>query len=69
MRKLNCPQCKINRFRVRNKNGDSIVVTVNENLEVVPIYPEMSLEGYDLEVLYCLGCSWQGSPEKLTNKH
>lgn len=60
-----CPQCKIHRFRVKNEKGESVVVTVNESFEVIPIYPEQSLEGYDLNVLYCLGCSWKGSPKSL----
>jgi len=65
MKKLLCPQCKIHRFRVNNEKGDSVVVIVNENYEVIPIHPEESLEGFDLEVLYCLGCSWKGSPRSL----
>jgi hypothetical protein len=65
MKKKLCPQCKIHRFRIKNAAGDSIVVTVNEKNEVVPIYPDQSLEGYNPEVLYCLGCSWKGSPGSL----
>jgi len=42
--KPNCPQCKINRFRVQNEKGDSVVVTVNKNFEVEPIHLEESLE-------------------------
>lgn len=69
LKKPNCPQCKINRFRVLNEKGDSIVVTVNENFEVEPIHPEESLEGFDLSIVYCLGCSWKGSPKSLSTKH
>jgi len=65
MKKKLCPQCKIHRFRIKNEAGDSIVVTVNENKEVIPIYPDQSIEGYDTQVLYCLGCSWKGSPGSL----
>ncbi|MDX9747070.1 MAG: hypothetical protein RBT57_01070 [Paludibacter sp.] len=61
-RKRLCPQCKIHRFRVKNDSGESVVVIVTEDFEVVPIHPEESLEGFDLTVLYCLGCSWKGSP-------
>ena len=60
-----CPQCKIRRFRVRNENGDSVVVTVTADNQIVPVHTEESLEGFDLEVLYCLGCSWKGSVKKL----
>ena len=69
MKKLNCPQCKINRFGVRNEKGESVVVTVNERYEIMPIHPEESLEGFDLSIVYCLGCSWSGSPRNLSHKH
>lgn len=69
MKKLNCPQCKINRFGVRNEKGESVVVTVNDAYEIIPIHPEESLEGFDLNIVYCLGCSWSGSPCNLSHKH
>ena len=69
MKKLNCPQCKINRFGVRNGKGESVVVTVNDVYEIIPKHPEESLEGFDLSIVYCLGCSWSGSPDRLTHKH
>lgn len=60
-----CPQCKIRRFQVKNSNGDFIVVTVNDNNEIIPIHAHESLEGYDLTTVYCLGCSWSGSVKSL----
>lgn len=65
MKKKLCPQCKIHRFRVKNEKGDSVVVIVNEQYEVIPIHPEELLEGFDLHTLYCLGCSWKGSSKAL----
>lgn len=65
MKKLHCPQCDIQRFFVKNSLNDSIVVTVNELYEVIPIHPTESIVGFDLTMLYCLGCSWQGSPQSL----
>lgn len=65
MKKKLCPQCKIHRFRVKNGQGESVVVTVNELNEIIPIHPDTSLEGFDLNVLYCLGCSWKGSATSL----
>ena len=65
MPKKLCPQCKVGRFRVKNDAGDSVVVTVNEQFIVEPLHPDQSLEGFDLTVLYCLGCSWKGSPNAL----
>lgn len=60
-----CPQCKIRRFQVKNSQGDAVVVTVSENNEIQPVHPEQSLDGFDLDILYCLGCSWKGSVKKL----
>jgi len=68
MRKLVCPQCKIYRFRVKNDKGESVLVNVMENFEIVPVNDNDSLEGFDLKTIYCLGCSWSGSPKKL-NKY
>lgn len=65
MKKKLCPQCKIHRFRVKNEQGESVVVIVDENNVVTPIHPDVSLEGFDLSVLYCLGCSWKGSARSL----
>ncbi|MBP1676942.1 MAG: hypothetical protein H6Q20_1501 [Bacteroidetes bacterium] len=69
MKKLNCPQCKINRFRVKNDRDEYVVVTVSADYEIFPLHPGVSLEGYNLDVLYCLGCSWKGSAKSLTTKH
>jgi len=65
MRNLPCPQCDIHRFYVKNQEGKFLVVTVNENYEVVAVHAEESTDGYDLSIIYCLGCSWQGSPKSL----
>lgn len=64
-RKRLCPQCKIHRFRVLNDDGDSVVVIVTADYKVVPVHEDVSLEGFNLDVLYCLGCSWKGSPRSL----
>lgn len=60
-----CPQCKIRRFNVKNDKGDSVVVTVTKNNEIIPVHPEQSLNGFNLDILYCLGCSWKGSANRL----
>jgi len=60
-----CPQCKIRRFQVKNENGDFIVVTVNQDNEIIPIHDQTCLDGYDLSTVYCLGCSWSGSLKSL----
>ncbi len=65
MRKMVCPQCKVGAFCVMNKQGERLPVYVSDKGEVVPKYPEASLEGYDLNIVYCLCCSWKGSPNSL----
>ena len=65
MKKLRCPQCDIHRFYVSNEQHDKVLVNVDETYDVIPINSEDSLEGFDLTIVYCLGCSWSGSPKKL----
>ena len=60
-----CPQCKIRRFQVKNDAGQYVVVMVSENNEIIPVHDDESLDGFDLTVLYCLGCSWKGSVKSL----
>ena len=66
MRKLNCPQCDIHRFFVKNENGETRLVNVTDQFEIVLVHPEEILDGFDLTMLYCLGCSWKGSPKSLS---
>jgi len=67
MKNLHCPQCDIQRFHIKNELNESLVVTVNEYNEVTPIHSGDSLNGFDLTTIYCLGCSWYGSPGSLIN--
>lgn len=67
MKKLLCPQCKIAAMYVKNGQGERLLVYVLEDGEVVPKYPEDSVEGFDLTEVFCLGCSWHGSPKRLVN--
>jgi hypothetical protein len=63
-----CPQCKIRRFQVKNDAGNIVVVTVTDTNEIIPIHKNESLEGFNLDVLYCLGCSWKGTVKSLVLK-
>ena len=65
MRKKLCPQCKIHRFYLKNEQGDRLVVIVTSEKEIVPIHEHESLDGFDTSILYCLGCSWSGSVDRL----
>lgn len=68
MRKLVCPQCKIAFLYVKNALGERRLVYVMEDGTVVPRHEEESLEGFDLAEVYCLGCSWHGSPKRLLKR-
>ena len=45
--------------------GRALPVYVSDKGEVVPKDPAASLDGYDLEEVYCLCCSWHGTPKRL----
>lgn len=60
-----CPQCRIRRFHIKNDAGETRVVTVSENGEIEPVHPEESLDGFNTDIVYCLGCSWKGSVKSL----
>lgn len=65
MRKLLCPQCKVSALYVKNSEGERRSVYVTDDYRVVPRNSCESLEGFDLETVYCMGCSWSGSPRRL----
>ena len=53
---------------VKNDAGERLLVYVLEDGEVVPKDPEASMEGFDLTEVYCLGCSWHGSPKRMVKR-
>ena len=65
MRKMLCPQCKIAAMYVKNELNERRLVYVTDSGEVVAKKEDESLEGFDLSEVYCLGCSWHGSPKKM----
>lgn len=65
MKKLVCPQCKIAAMYVKNEAGERRLVYVTSEGEVVSKKEGESLEGFNLEEVFCLGCSWHGSPKRL----
>ena len=65
MRKMVCPQCRVGIYCVMNGQGERLPVYVSDLGEIVPKDPTASLDGYDLSIVYCLGCSWKGSPKSL----
>ncbi|WP_294139978.1 hypothetical protein [uncultured Sanguibacteroides sp.] len=65
MRFLLCPQCGIRRFYVKDSEGNQCLVQITTTYEVVPVNEGDSLEGFNTEIVYCLGCSWSGSVKRL----
>lgn len=66
MRKLLCPQCKIAGMYVKNEQGERLLVYITQKGEITPKDPEVPTEGFDFTEVFCLGCSWNGSPKRLT---
>ena len=65
MHKLVCPQCKVAAVYVKNEKGDRLPVYVTDNGQIVPKDPKASLDGFNLEEVFCLGCSWHGNPRRM----
>lgn len=65
MKKMLCPQCKIAAMYVKNESGERRLVYVTDQAEVISKNPDETLEGFDVSEVFCLGCSWHGSPKKL----
>jgi len=63
-----CPQCKIASLFVKNEQGERLLVYVLDDGEVVTKDPTASTDGFDLTDIYCLGCSWHGSPKRLVDR-
>lgn len=68
MKKLLCPQCKIASFYVLNSKGERRLVYVDQDYVVHPRHEAESLDDFDLSIVYCLGCSWKGSPQRLLKR-
>lgn len=51
---------------VKNEAGERLLVYVTTDGQVVPKNPEASTEGFDLSEVFCLGCSWHGSPKRMS---
>lgn len=64
-RKKVCRQCEIASVYVKNESGDRRNVYVMDDNSVVARHEDESLEGYNLDTVYCLGCSWSGSPKNM----
>ena len=53
---------------VKNAEGERLLVYVMTDGSVVPKNPEADTAGFDMTEIYCLGCSWHGSPARMLGK-
>jgi hypothetical protein len=60
-----CPQCGISNFFLKNEQGERLNVKVSRELEIVLVDKSKSIEGFNIEELFCLGCSWHGKIREL----
>lgn len=65
MRKRLCPQCGIANLYVKNAAGERLLIYVDQDFRIHPKHEGTSTAGYDLQTIYCLGCSWSGSARAL----
>lgn len=61
---MKCPQCGISNFYVKDTMGNRLLVKVTYDFKIMPVNEHESLDGYNLDELFCLGCSWHGSKSK-----
>ena len=59
------PQCGIANFFIKNDAEERLNVKVTRDLDIVLVNETNSLEGFDLNELFCLGCSWHGKITEL----
>ena len=64
-----CPKCQIPNFYLKGDGGDVMPIYVTSDGVIVPKREDNTLEGYDTDVIYCLGCSWSGSLNALMKKY
>lgn len=66
---LLCPQCGIRSLFVLDKSGNRVVVYFNRSKDlIIKEGQDVQMEDLDLSTIFCLGCSWRGTPDGL-KKH
>lgn len=63
MRKLLCPQCKVSSMYVKNGKGERRAVYVTDGGVVVARKEGETLDGFDLETVYCIGLLLERVPQ------
>lgn len=52
---------------VKNAQGDRLLVYVLKDGTIIPKDSTASIEGFELDEVYCLGCSWHGNPRRMSD--
>lgn len=65
MKFMICPQCGIANFYIKNDAGERLNVKVSRALEIIPVDKSKSIDNFNLDELFCLGCSWHGKISEL----
>ncbi|MGL5684037.1 MAG: hypothetical protein ACRDDZ_13455 [Marinifilaceae bacterium] len=65
MRKLLCPKCGIPNLFIKNSQGERRNIFVLADGSIIPAKEGESIDGFDTETIYCLGCSWSGTAKQL----
>ena len=64
-----CPKCQIPNFYLKDDSGDILPVYIASDGNIIPKRDGDALDGYDIDVIYCLGCSWSGSVATLMKRY
>lgn len=65
MKKRRCVQCGISNLYLKNERNEIRLIIVLSDKSIVPAKENETLEGFDTDTIYCLGCSWSGSVNRL----
>ena len=61
MRKRMCPKCQIPNFYLKGDGEDILPIYVTLDGDIIAKREGDTLDGYDTDTIYCLGCSWSGN--------
>lgn len=65
MQKLICPKCKIPNLFLKNDLNERRLIYVLADHTIISARENETLDGFNLDEIFCLGCSWSGSVNRL----
>ena len=65
MKYMICPQCETASFYVKNDKGERLNVKITRDMEIISTDCSKRIDGFNLNILFCLGCSWSGRINEL----